>query len=410
MNPNLDLLQPYPFQKLRDLFQDTEPNPALKHINLSIGEPKHPTPAFIKDSLTRNLGGLANYPTTQGSPALREAIAAWAEKRYGVVLDPASQILPVNGSREALFAFAQAVIDPSPLPPAVGGDEAPLRDRHKPVLLSPNPFYQIYEGAALLAGAEPYFVNTLPENGLVMDVAAVPEDILRRTQLVYACSPGNPTGKVMGLDDWKTLFELSDRHGFVVAADECYSEIYFEEGRPPMGALTAAQELGRGLERLVTFNSLSKRSNVPGMRSGFVAGDAAILEKFLLYRTYHGCAMNPSVQAASADAWADEAHVVENRRLYREKFAAVTPLLQEVLEVDRPDAAFYLWARTPIADTEFALRLYRDYNVTVLPGSFLAREAHGVNPGANFIRIALVAEPQECREAAERIRNFAKTL
>ncbi len=410
MNPNLDLLQPYPFQKLRDLFQGTEPNPALKHINLSIGEPKHPTPAFIKDSLTRNLGGLANYPTTQGSPALREAIAAWAEKRYGVVLDPASQILPVNGSREALFAFAQAVIDPSPLPPAVGGDEAPLRDRHKPVLLSPNPFYQIYEGAALLAGAEPYFVNTLPENGLVMDVAAVPEDILRRTQLVYACSPGNPTGKVMGLDDWKTLFELSDRHGFVVAADECYSEIYFEEGRPPMGALTAAQELGRGLERLVTFNSLSKRSNVPGMRSGFVAGDAAILEKFLLYRTYHGCAMNPSVQAASADAWADEAHVVENRRLYREKFAAVTPLLQEVLEVDRPDAAFYLWARTPIADTEFALRLYRDYNVTVLPGSFLAREAHGVNPGANFIRIALVAEPQECREAAERIRNFAKTL
>jgi N-succinyldiaminopimelate aminotransferase len=395
VNPNLDLLQPYPFQKLRDLFQGTEPNPALKHINLSIGEPKHPTPAFIKDSLTRNLGGLANYPTTQGSPALREAIAAWAEKRYGVALDPASQILPVNGSREALFAFAQAVIDPS---------------RDQPVLLSPNPFYQIYEGAALLAGAEPYFVNTLPENGLVMDVAAVPEDILRRTQLVYACSPGNPTGKVMGLDDWKTLFELSDRHGFVVAADECYSEIYFEEGRPPMGALTAAQELGRGLERLVTFNSLSKRSNVPGMRSGFVAGDATILEKFLLYRTYHGCAMNPSIQAASADAWADEAHVVENRRLYREKFAAVTPLLQEALEVDRPDAAFYLWARTPIADTEFALRLYRDYNMTVLPGSFLAREAHGVNPGANFIRIALVAEPQECLEAAERIRNFAKTL
>lgn len=395
MNPNLDLLQPYPFQKLRDLFQGTEPNPALKHINLSIGEPKHPTPAFIRDSLTRNLDGLANYPTTQGSHALREGIAKWAIKRYGVDLDPANQVLPVNGSREALFAFAQAVIDPS---------------RGKPVLLSPNPFYQIYEGAALLAGAEPYFLNTLPENGLVMDVAAVPEDILRRTQLVYACSPGNPTGKVMGLDDWKTLFELSDRHGFVVAADECYSEIYFEEGRPPMGALTAAQELGRGLERLVTFNSLSKRSNVPGMRSGFVAGDAAILEKFLLYRTYHGCAMNPSVQAASADAWADEAHVVENRRLYREKFAAVTPLLQEALEVDRPDAAFYLWARTPIADTEFALRLYRDYNVTVLPGSFLAREAHGVNPGANFIRIALVAEPQECLEAAERIRNFAKTL
>jgi N-succinyldiaminopimelate aminotransferase len=395
VNPNLDLLQPYPFQKLRDLFQGAEPNPALKHINLSIGEPKHPTPPFIRDSLTRNLGGLANYPTTQGSHALREAIAAWADKRYGVALDPATHILPVNGSREALFAFAQAVIDPS---------------RGKPVLLSPNPFYQIYEGAALLAGAEPYFLNTLPENGLVMDVVAVPEDVLRRTQLVYACSPGNPTGKVMGREAWKTLFDLSDRYGFVIAADECYSEIYFEEGSPPMGALTAAKELGRGMERLVTFNSLSKRSNVPGMRSGFVAGDATILEKFLLYRTYHGCAMNPAVQAASADAWGDEAHVAENRRLYREKFAAVTPLLQEALEVDMPDAAFYLWARTPVADTEFALRLYRDYNVTVLPGSFLAREAHGVNPGANFIRIALVAEPQECLEAAERIRNFAKTL
>lgn len=395
MNPNLALLQPYPFQKLRDLFKGVEPNPALKHINLSIGEPKHPTPQFIKDSLVQNLGGLANYPTTQGSAALREAIAAWSQRRYGAELDSATQILPVNGSREALFAFSQAVIDPS---------------RGKPVLISPNPFYQIYEGAALLAGAEPYFLNTLPGNGLVMDFDSVPEDVLRRTQLVFACSPGNPTGKVMGLEDWKKLFDLSDRYGFVIAADECYSEIYFEEGRPPMGALTAAKQLGRGLERLVTFNSLSKRSNVPGMRSGFVAGDATILEQFLLYRTYHGCAMNPAVQAASAAAWADEAHVAENRRLYREKFAAVTPILQDGLEVDLPDAAFYLWARTSMPDTEFARNLYRDYNVTVLPGSFLAREAHGVNPGANFIRIALVAEPQECIEAAERIRKFVKNL
>jgi len=395
VNPNLALLQPYPFQKLRDLFKGVEPNPALKHINLSIGEPKHPTPQFIKDSLVQNLGGLANYPTTQGSAALREAIAAWSQRRYGAELDSATQILPVNGSREALFAFSQAVIDPS---------------RGKPVLISPNPFYQIYEGAALLAGAEPYFLNTLPGNGLVMDFDSVPEDVLRRTQLVFACSPGNPTGKVMGLEDWKKLFDLSDRYGFVIAADECYSEIYFEEGRPPMGALTAAKQLGRGLERLVTFNSLSKRSNVPGMRSGFVAGDATILEQFLLYRTYHGCAMNPAVQAASAAAWADEAHVAENRRLYREKFAAVTPILQDGLEVDLPDAAFYLWARTSMPDTEFARNLYRDYNVTVLPGSFLAREAHGVNPGANFIRIALVAEPQECIEAAERIRKFVKNL
>ncbi len=428
MNPNLALLQPYPFQKLRDLFKGVEPNPALRHINLSIGEPKHPTPPFIKDSLIQNLGGLANYPTTQGSAALRESIAAWSGRRYGAELDPATQILPVNGSREALFAFAQAVIDLCPLPaPAADvlagcpplrgdhggtgeGDEVSLRGRHKPVLISPNPFYQIYEGAALLAGAEPYFLNTLPENGLVMDFDSVPEDVLRRTQLVFACSPGNPTGKVMGLEDWKKLFDLSDRYGFVIAADECYSEIYFEEGRPPMGAITAAKQLGRGLERLVTFNSLSKRSNVPGMRSGFVAGDAAILEQFLLYRTYHGCAMNPAVQAASAAAWADEAHVAENRRLYREKFAAVTPILQDGLEVDMPDAAFYLWARTSMPDTEFARNLYRDYNVTVLPGSFLAREAHGVNPGANFIRIALVAEPQECVEAAERIRKFVKNL
>lgn len=395
MNPNLALLQPYPFQKLRDLFKGVEPNSALKHINLSIGEPKHPTPPFIKDSLIQNLGGLANYPTTQGSTALREAIGAWIGRRYGAELDPATQILPVNGSREALFAFAQAVIDPS---------------RGKPVVISPNPFYQIYEGAALLAGAEPYFLNTLPENGLAMDFDSVPEEVLRRTQLVFACSPGNPTGKVMGLAEWKKLFQLSDRYGFVIAADECYSEIYFEEGKPPMGALTAAKQLGRSLERLVSFNSLSKRSNVPGIRSGFVAGDAAILEQFLLYRTYHGCAMNPAVQAASAAAWADEAHVAENRRLYREKFAAVTPILQDGLEVDMPDAAFYLWARTDMPDTEFARSLYRDYNVTVLPGSFLAREAHGVNPGANFIRIALVAEPQECIEAAERIREFIENL
>lgn len=395
MNPNLSLLQSYPFQKLRDLFKGVEANSAYQHINLSIGEPKHATPAFIKDSLTQNLGGLANYPTTQGSPALRESIAAWMGRRYGVTLDPATQILPVNGSREALFAFAQAVLDTS------GG---------KPVVISPNPFYQIYEGAALLGGAEPYYLNTLPENGFSMDFAAVPQDIWQRTQLVYACSPGNPTGKVMGLEGWKELFELSDRYGFIIAADECYSEIYFDEAAPPMGALTAARELGRGMERLVTFNSLSKRSNVPGMRSGFVAGDAAVLEKFLLYRTYHGCAMNPAVQAASAAAWGDEAHVVENRRLYREKFHAVTPLLKEVLDVDMPDAAFYLWARAPMADTEFALRLYRDYNVTVLPGSFLAREARGVNPGAGFVRIALVAEPPECVEAAERIREFVKKL
>ncbi|OIP06482.1 MAG: succinyldiaminopimelate transaminase [Betaproteobacteria bacterium CG2_30_59_46] len=394
MNPNLDLLHPYPFQKLRDLFRSVTPNPDYSPINLSIGEPKHATPDFIRRALAENLDGLANYPTTQGSDALRQAIGAWIERRYGIPpLDPNTQILPVNGSREALFAFAQAVIDTS---------------KPDPVIICPNPFYQIYEGAALLAGATPYFLNTTPENGYAMDFSSVPEEIWRRTQLVYACSPGNPTGKVMNLDEWSRLFDLSDKYGFTIASDECYSELYPNEHVPPLGALQVAHQLGgEDYGRLVVFNSLSKRSNVPGMRSGFVAGCESILEKFLLYRTYHGCAMNPAVQAASAAAWNDEAHVEENRRLYREKFAAITPLLQQELKVEEPDASFYLWAQTPISDTEFARTLYRDYNVTLLPGSFLAREAHGLNPGTNFVRIALVAPLAQCIDAAERIVKFA---
>ena len=393
MNPNLQKLQPYPFQRLRDLFQGITPNPQYKHINLSIGEPKHETPALIRDALVDNLGGLANYPTTAGIPELRQAISSWLSRRYQIpALDPEKAIIPVNGSREALFAFAQAVID----------DRRPA-----PVVISPNPFYQIYEGAAFLAGAEPYFLNTLPENDFAMDFDSVPEAVLQRTQLVYLCSPGNPSGKIMTLEQWKHVFELSDRYGFVIAADECYSEIYFDEANPPLGALQAAHKLGRDYTRLVIFSSLSKRSNVPGMRSGFVAGDAKILERFLLYRTYHGCAMSPAVQAASIAAWNDEAHVVENRRLYDEKFKAVTPLMQQTLEVEIPDGAFYLWARTKTSDTEFAQRLYRDFNVTVLPGSFLAREAHGVNPGLNFVRLALVASLAECVEAASRIDQLA---
>ena len=397
MNPNLDLLHPYPFQKLRDLFRSVTPNPDYSPINLSIGEPKHATPDFIRRALAENLDGLANYPTTQGSDALRQAIGAWIERRYGIPpLDPNTQILPVNGSREALFAFAQAVIDTS---------------KPDPVIICPNPFYQIYEGAALLAGATPYFLNTTPENGYAMDFSSVPEEIWRRTQLVYACSPGNPTGKVMNLDEWSRLFDLSDKYGFTIASDECYSELYPNEHVPPLGALQVAHQLGgEDYGRLVVFNSLSKRSNVPGMRSGFVAGCESILEKFLLYRTYHGCAMNPAVQAASAAAWNDEAHVEENRRLYREKFAAITPLLQQELKVEEPDASFYLWAQTPISDTEFARTLYRDYNVTLLPGSFLAREAHGLNPGTNFVRIALVAPLAQCIDAAERIVKFVKNL
>ncbi len=392
MNPNLHKLQPYPFQRLRDLFAGITPNQNLGPINLSIGEPKHATPELIKQALSANLAGLANYPTTVGCLELRQAISNWIARRYQIAApNPDKAILPVNGSREALFAFAQAMIDSG---------------KPNPIVISPNPFYQIYEGAAFLAGATPYFLNTLPENGYVMDFSSVPAEVLNHTQLVYVCSPGNPSGKVMSLDDWKTLFALAEQYGFIIASDECYSEIYFDENNPPLGALQAASLLGRSHANLVVFSSLSKRSNVPGMRSGFVAGDENIIEKFALYRTYHGCAMNPAIQAASTAAWNDDAHVVENRRLYAEKFAAVTPILQTVLDVQMPDAAFYLWARSTESDTELAIKLYRDLNITVLPGSFLAREAHGINPGKNFIRMALVASPAECLDAANRIRYY----
>ncbi len=392
MNPDLAKLHPYPFQRLRGLFHGSVLAADFTPINLSIGEPKHPTPELIRSAITQHLNGLASYPLTQGTEELRASIAAWLQQRYHVPeLDYATQVLPVAGSREALFAFAQLIVD-----------------RTRPaVLISPNPFYQIYEGAAYLAGATPYFLNTLPENNFQMDFASVPEAILRETQLVYVCSPGNPTGKVMSFTEWQNLFELSERYGFVIASDECYSEIYFNEAQPPLGALDAAWQLGRrDFKNLVIFGSLSKRSNVPGMRSGFVAGDASILEKFLLYRTYHGCALSPMVQQASSVAWRDEAHVVENRRLYRAKFAAFKAELEAVWPLNMPDAAFYYWAQTPIPDTDFALGLYRDYNVTVLPGSFLAREAHGVNPGKNFVRVALVAQEAECLEAARRIKHY----
>ena len=400
MNPHLAQLHPYPFEKLRQLFAGITPDPQYREIKLSIGEPQHATPPFIMEALAGNLKGLANYPTTQGVPALRQAIAAWCQRRYGLDLNPETEILPVNGSREALFSFAQALIDPS--------------RGHVPLVVSPNPFYQIYEGAAYLAGAEPRFLNTLPENDFAFDLSALTAEEWARVQLFYVCSPGNPTGKVLKLEDWKVLFELSDRYGFTIASDECYSEIYFDEANPPLGGLQAAKLLGRGSERLVMFSSLSKRSNVPGMRSGFVAGDAKILKQFLLYRTYHGCAMAPPVQAASVVAWNDEAHVLENRDQYREKFAAVTPLIGEVLSTAKPDAGFYLWAKVDknaaVTDTDFARRLFAAYNVVVLPGSFLAREAGGVNPGANFVRIALVASLAECLEATQRITQFAQQL
>jgi N-succinyldiaminopimelate aminotransferase len=397
MNPLLSKLQPYPFERLRQLFAGVTANPALRPISLGIGEPKHATPPFIVQALTDALGtGLAGYPATAGEPALRQACAAWVERRYGLKLDAATQVLPVLGSREALFSLAQTVIDPT---------------RPGATVVSPNPFYQIYEGAALLAGAAPWFVASDPARNFAPDWDSVPAEVWSRTQLVFVCSPGNPTGAVMPLSEWEKLFALSDRHGFVIASDECYSEIYFRD-EPPLGGLQAAQRLGRGFDRLIAFTSLSKRSNVPGLRSGFVMGDAAILKQFLLYRTYHGSAMSPVVQAASIAAWGDEAHVVDNRNLYRTKFAQVTPVLAEVLDVKLPDASFYLWAGVPAGwkgdDTAFARALYEAEHVTVLPGSYLARDFNGTNPGRGRIRMALVAETAECLEAARRIARFVQ--
>ena len=396
MNPDLGLLQPYPFERLRQLLAGNTPPADLPHINLSIGEPKHATPKLIFDALTAALPTLSSYPSTMGTEALRTAIASWLMRRYALPrIDAATQVMPVAGSREALFSFAQSVVD-----------------RTRPALVAaPNPFYQIYEGAALLAGAQPLFLPCTPENGFRMDFAAVDAETWSKVQLVYVCSPGNPHGRVMPLAEWQQLFELADRHDFVIASDECYSEIYFDEARPPLGGLEAAVELGRtNFERLVGFGSLSKRSNAPGLRSGFVAGDAALLKHFFLYRTYHGTALGPAVQAASVAAWRDEAHVVENRRKYTAKFRHATPIVQQVLETAMPEAAFYLWARAPIDDAEFARRLHAEYNVTVLPGSFLSRKRDGVNPGHGFVRIALVAEEAEVLEAAHRIAEFGRSL
>ncbi len=394
MNPLLGKLHPYPFERLRELTRDLTPNPALRPIGLGIGEPRHPTPRLVTDALTAALAGLANYPATAGEPALREACAQWLQRRYGVAVDPMSQLLPVNGSREALFAFAQTVIDPT---------------RAGATVVCPNPFYQIYEGAALLAGAQTAFANSDPRRNFAADWSQIDAATWSRTQLLYVCSPGNPTGAVMPLDEWRALFELADRHDFVIASDECYSEIYFGDA-PPLGSLEAAKALGReSFHNLVAFTSLSKRSNVPGMRSGFVAGDARLIRAFLTYRTYHGSAMSPPVQRASIAAWSDEAHVIANRAAYRQKFDAVTPILADVLDVAMPDAGFYLWAGVPGGDdVGFALRLLAQYNVAVLPGSLLARDAHGANPGAGRIRLALVAGVEDCVEAAQRIAQCVR--
>jgi N-succinyldiaminopimelate aminotransferase len=399
MNPRLSLLHPYPFERWRELTRGITPNPALRPISLGIGEPKHATPALVQEAIVQGLESLSAYPATAGEPALREAFAGWLQRRYGVQVDAGTQVLPVNGSREALFALAQTVIDPT---------------RAGATVVSPNPFYQIYEGAALLAGAQTAFAPSDPARNFAVDWGQIDETTWARTQLLYVCSPGNPTGAVMPLSEWEQLFALSDRHGFVIASDECYSEIYFRE-EPPLGGLEAAWRLGRrDFRNLVAFTSLSKRSNVPGLRSGFVAGDAALMKAFLLYRTYHGSAMSPMVQRASIAAWNNEAHVVANRQLYREKFASVTPMLQTVLDVALPDAGFYLWAAVPECaggdDIAYAQGLLAQYNVAVLPGSLLARSAYGHNPGQGRVRMALVAPVEECLEAARRIVSYTRSL
>jgi N-succinyldiaminopimelate aminotransferase len=394
MNPRLALLQPYPFERLRALLAGVTPPAGLAPISLGMGEPQHPTPAIIKEALAANLGGLARYPLTLGLPELRAALSEWLVRRHNLDgLDPAREVIPVTGSREAIFAIAQAVLDPA---------------ESDGLVMLPNPFYQIYEGATLLGGAKPYFMNALAASGLKPDWSAVPETSWRRVRLLYACSPGNPTGRVMPLEEWKLLFELSDRHGFVIVADECYSEIYFDESKPPLGALAAAKQLGRkGYPRLIVMGSLSKRSSAPGLRSGFAAGDASILEKFVLYRTYHGTQMSNSVQLASIPAWKDETHVVETRRLYREKFAAFYERVNPVLPLTRPEAAFYYWVQVPGGDDQaFTRNLFAATGVTVLPGSFIARDAHGVNPGRGFVRMALVSTLEEGVQAADRIASF----
>jgi N-succinyldiaminopimelate aminotransferase len=394
MNPNLAQLQPYPFERLARLFDSVTAPAELRPLSLSIGEPQHATPGFITEEVITHLHGLSHYPVTRGIPELRAAIADWLVQRFSLPagsLDPERQVLPVNGTREALFAFAQCIVNP--------GSDARV--------LMPNPFYQIYEGAALLAGARPWFLNTTRESGLLPDFDAVPDAIWERCQLLYICTPGNPTGAVIPVTALQQLIELADRHDFVIASDECYSEIYRDGNTPPAGLLQAAAELGRDdYRRCVVFHSLSKRSNAPGLRSGFVAGDADIMKNFLRYRTYHGCAMPPATQAASIRAWQDETHVAANRTLYTEKFDAVLDILAPQLDVQSPDAGFYLWAHTPLDDTDFARELLAQQNVIVLPGSYLSRPVNGHNPGRDYVRMALVAPLEDCLEAAERIKSY----
>ncbi|TRW91522.1 succinyldiaminopimelate transaminase [Candidatus Methylobacter oryzae] len=416
MTPNLKYLHPYPFEKLAQLKQGIVPPKDKSHIALSMGEPTHATPHLIQEALLTHLHGLANYPTTKGIPELRRAIAGWISRRFRIPADAVNaetQVLPVNGTREALFSFAQCLIDTSaaPAPGRFAAYTPSLAIKPAPVVIMPNPFYQIYEGAALLAGAEPYYLNTLEDSGYLPDFDSVPDEIWQRCQLIYICSPGNPTGSVIDQASHEKLLKLAEKHDFVIASDECYTEIYDDENNPPPGLLQTAYSMGNtAFKRCVIFHSLSKRSNAPGLRSGFVAGDADLLKHYFQYRTYHGCAMPLPTQHASIQAWQDEQHVIENRRLYREKFAAFIDIVGDVCTVIKPPASFYVWLKTPIADTEFAKQLFAQQNITVLPGSYLSRDCDGIDPGLNHVRIALVAPLDECIEAAQRIKIFLNSL
>ncbi|MGI1678539.1 MAG: succinyldiaminopimelate transaminase [Cellvibrionaceae bacterium] len=407
MNSELTLLQAYPFEKLNALkAAAATPASDLKHIAFSIGEPKHQTPQFVLDVLSNNLDKIASYPSTKGLIELRESISQWLCKRFSIknsLIDPEKNVLPVNGTREALFAFAQAVID-----------RGEPRSTKKPIVVSPNPFYQIYEGAAYLAGADIFFMNCTQENNYLPNFSSVPVAIWKQCQLIYLCSPGNPSGAVVPSEQLKQLIELADKYDFIIASDECYSEIYFDEENPPVGLLEVCAQIGRDdFSRCVVFHSLSKRSNLPGLRSGFVAGDADILKNFLLYRTYHGCAMSAPIQIASANAWQDEEHVIANRKLYKEKFSLALDILSPVTSLTQPDASFYLWLPTPICDQKFTQQLFSQENVTVLPGSFIARKStdeNNINPGENHVRIALVANKEECIEGIKRLRKFIESI
>jgi N-succinyldiaminopimelate aminotransferase len=400
MNPYFKDLQPYPFEKLKDLKAGITPNLDLDPIMLSVGEPKHPAPDFVKQTLCNAIDGLGNYPSTKGTSELREVIAQWAINRFNLSntsLDAESNVLPVAGTREALFAFTQAVINNT--------------DGNKPLVVCPNPCYQIYEGAALLAGADTHYLNCNNEDDFIPNLDAVPETVWQRCQLLQLCAPGNPTGATLSLAYYKRALELADQYDFIVSNDECYSELYRDEKNPPLGLLDACQQLGREkFDRCIVFHSLSKRSNLPGLRSGFVAGNAELLDFFFRYRTYHGCALSLPVQQASIAAWSDERHVQENRDLYREKFDAVSKILGGILEFNTPPAGFYLWPKTPIDDVTFARDLYAQENLTVLPGSFISRKTEMGDPGKNRIRLALVPDLNDCIEAAERIARFTKKL